>query len=262
MASVMGLDMGAAFVKGVLIRADGAQFRHLQRSGRNYRETAVRVRDTLLENAGVAAARCSPVVVTGCGGECVAFATDREGVMRCLVQAISEQSEGPCLVLDLGARSSRIGKVTEKGRLERFGFSEKCASGSGTVLENISRVIQVPFFQMAALAAASTDPVKFTTGCAVFAETEAITAVARGERKEDIIAGFHRSIAAKLAAMVFKYMGGNLPVIATGGMALDHGLIKALSKGIDIPVTVPLNAQYQVALGAALLADQIRRNKE
>jgi activator of 2-hydroxyglutaryl-CoA dehydratase len=40
----------------------------------------------------------------------------------------------------------------------------------------------------------STQPVEFTTGCAVFAESEAVSRIAEGAKIDDIIAGVHRAM--------------------------------------------------------------------
>ena len=65
MSNVIGLDMGSVLVKGVLLREDGTIFRHMEKSGRNYRDAAQRVRDQLLVKASV---KDAAVSAAGCGG--------------------------------------------------------------------------------------------------------------------------------------------------------------------------------------------------
>lgn len=260
MSYVIGLDMGSAFVKGVLLQNDGNRHIYMEKSGRNYRETALRVRRTLTKNAGVTLKACEAVMVTGSGEQCVRFGTDKAGEMICLIRTVSEVHHGRCAILDLGGQSSRLGIMNDEGRLESFDFNEKCASGSGKVLENIARVLQLSFEQLAERAATSRQPASFTTSCAVFAESEAITAVAKGEKVEDIIAGFHQSIAKKLAAMLTKNQVTDLPILATGGMSMDSALIGTLEEMIGKSITVLDSPQHCVAQGAALLAqDKLKK---
>lgn len=260
MSYVIGLDMGSAFVKGVLLRNNGDKHLYMEKSGRNYHDTALRIRDSLLSLADVSMEVCDSVMVTGCGEQCVPFGTDKRGEMICLIRAVSDLHRGACAVLDMGGQSSRLGIMNAEGRLESFDFNEKCASGSGKVMENVARVLQLPFPQLAEVSRKSTRAASFTTSCAVFAESEAITAVAKGEKVEDIIAGFHQSIAKKLAAMLTKNRATELPILAAGGAAVDSALIGTLEEMIGKSITVPDNPQYCVALGAALLAQDKRKD--
>jgi predicted CoA-substrate-specific enzyme activase len=250
---VIGLDMGSAFIKGVLIRDDGARFMHIEKSGRNYRETSLLLRDSLIASAGIRT-EASVVLATGCGEQCIPFKADHAAEMNCLIRAVFETEAIPCVVIDMGGQTSRVVIMNKEGRPEAFNYSEKCASGSGKVLENAARVLQLSFDRLSEVAECAERIVTFTTNCAVFAESETIAAVARGERKEDIVAGLHYAISAKLSAMINKHDMSNLPIIATGGMAKDAALIRVLEQMMEKPIHVMPNPQYGIALGAALLS--------
>jgi predicted CoA-substrate-specific enzyme activase len=251
----MGLDMGSSFVKGVLFCDDEEPRFHMEKSGINYRRTAAAVRDALLREAGVTAADCDLVLVTGCGANCVEFAGAAAAEMPCLIRAVAEAVR-PCVVLDMGGQASRLGVVNREGRMESFDFSEKCASGSGKILESVARVLQLSFAELANVAQHSTQPTSFTTSCAVFAESEAITAVARGESAANIVGGFHHAIAKKLVAMLNRSGSKvrELPLVAAGGAALDGALISTLESMAGRTVTVLERPQHVVAFGAALSA--------
>jgi predicted CoA-substrate-specific enzyme activase len=257
MAWTLGLDMGSSFVKGVMLIDNAGPYYYMEKSGRNYRETAEKAREQLLKQAHVSEGECRGVMVTGFGEPCVPFGTDRAVEMICLIRAISEFYKERCVLLDMGGQSSRLGVMSKEGRLESFDFNEKCASGSGKVLENVARVLQIPFDRLSQLSANSSKAISFTTSCAVFAESEAITAIAKGEKVEDIIAGFHQSIAIKLSAMISKNKADDAPIFAVGGMVIDSALNTALEHMIGKKITVLENPQHCVAMGAALLA----RNK-
>jgi activator of 2-hydroxyglutaryl-CoA dehydratase len=103
--------------------------------------------------------------------------------------------------------------------------------------------------------------VHFTTGCAVFAESEAISRVAEGASKEDILAGVHQALADKLAALVER-AGLEEGCALCGGGALDTGLIKALQEKLSINLLVPEQPQFVTALGAAIMAAETGRNED
>ena len=247
--NTIGLDMGSAFIKGVLLCDDGRCFSVVEKSGRNYRETAERIYRALLEMADIKEAE---VFSTGCGEGCISFPSRHVSEMAALVRAVTEQEHGPCIILDLGGQAGRLCVIDENDRVEAFDYSTKCASGSGKVLESVSRILQVPFEALSELGAKAQTAAAYTTSCAVFAESEAITAVARGESKESIIAGFHQSIAQKYMAMLNKHSNVKT-VVAAGGMAKDQALLDVLGDMVQMTVKVAEEPQLCIARGAALL---------
>jgi benzoyl-CoA reductase subunit D len=117
----------------------------------------------------------------------------------------------------------------------------------------------VPLEDVGALSKTSTAPEQVSSVCAVLSETDVINLVSRGIPAPDILMGIHQGIAGRLARLVgsAKIEG----VIAlTGGLALDAGLVAALSAelaGEKRKTAVELRAHPQSlfagAIGAALL---------
>ncbi len=97
--------------------------------------------------------------------------------------------------------------------------------------------------------------VDFNTGCAVFAESEAISRIAEGTSKEDILAGLHRTLAAKIQTMVQR-MGIEPDCALVGGGAKDIGLVRSIEERLGRSLLVPEEPQIVAALGAALLAEE------
>lgn len=250
MPNVIGLDMGSAFVKGVLICENGETLFCKEKAGKNYRETAHKVKNQLLSQACI---ECVNVFATGCGERCIDFPVKHVGEMQCLVRAVSETEKNPCLILDMGGQSTRLCVMNAQGCLEAFDYSARCASGSGKVLENIARVLHMNFAELSVAADNATVPTAFTVSCAVFAESEAVTALAKGESKDNIIAGFHDSLCKKFAAMLNKY-DSSVPVVITGGMATDDALIRRFQGKCERSIKITKEPQFCIAYGAALLA--------
>jgi activator of 2-hydroxyglutaryl-CoA dehydratase len=72
---------------------------------------------------------------------------------------------------------------------------------------------------------------------------------------EDILAGVHRALAAKVAMLV-KRLKMEKDVVLTGGAAEDAGLISAVSEALGVDVLVPQHPRLTAALGAAILAKE------
>ena len=77
--------------------------------------------------------------------------------------------------------------------------------------------------------------------------------MARGRKKEDIIAGLNRSVAKKVFGMVKRYTIRGVITFA-GGVARNSGVRRALEEELGITVFVPGEPQIVGALGAALFA--------
>jgi len=98
--------------------------------------------------------------------------------------------------------------------------------------------------------------VDFNTGCAVFSESEAISRIAEGVKKEDLLAGLHRALAAQINALAER-MGVERDVAMVGGGARDEGLVHALRDLRDHEILVPAEPHLTAALGAALIGREV-----
>ena len=67
------------------------------------------------------------------------------------------------------------------------------------------------------------------------------------------MAGIHESVAARVSALV-RRVGVVEPVMMTGGVAKNIGVVKALEKKLGVPILVSPSAQVNGAIGAAVLA--------
>jgi len=96
-------------------------------------------------------------------------------------------------------------------------------------------------------------PSSISSLCTVFAESEVISLIAKGEERENIVAGIHDAIGARVASMA-KRVKIVSPVMMTGGVAKNMGLVQALEKRLKRKIMIDESAQVVGAIGAALLA--------
>src|SRR4030042_2511216 len=95
--------------------------------------------------------------------------------------------------------------------------------------------------------------VEFNTGCAVFAESEAISRIAEGTTKEDLLAGLHRALAAQIDRLEER-LGVEKELALVGGGARDAGLVQAMKDIRGHDIIVPPEPHFTAALGAAIIA--------
>ena len=98
--------------------------------------------------------------------------------------------------------------------------------------------------------------------CAVFAESEVVSLIADGHPRELIVAGIMDSIANRVGGMVHR-IGLCEPLMLTGGVAKNSGIVRALQKNLGVGILVPDEPQIVGAFGAGLIAaDEMSRTAQ
>jgi predicted CoA-substrate-specific enzyme activase len=248
-----GVDIGSVFIKAVLVSRQEIMGSEMRPSGGRYQETAGGALETALARAGLNRERLAGIVVTGLGAESAPFPARSISDISCQARGCRFHFPSARTVIDIGGQFTKAAKLNPEGRVADFLISEKCAAGSGRFLQVMARILQIEWEAIGPLSLQSKTPVEFSTNCAVFAESETVSRLAEGARAEDLLAGVHRAMAAKVA-MLAKRLQMEPEVVLTGGGAEDAGLVRAVSEALGLQVRVPENPRLTAALGAACLA--------
>jgi predicted CoA-substrate-specific enzyme activase len=249
----MGIDIGSAYSKGVIIRDSELAACHIVLSGANYRTTAETIRQELLKQANLTQDDLTNVVATGTGAASVTFASHRASEIVCTARGTNSIFPQVKTAIEIAAQSSKVIKINEQGMVTNFTISERCAAGSGRFIEVMANVLRIDLKDFGPLSLKSKQPVTFSTGCAVFGESEAITRVTEGIPKEDIAAGVNQALAGKISSLA-KKIKLEEPCAICGGGALNTGLVKAVEQELRTRLLVPPQPQIITALGAAIAA--------
>jgi predicted CoA-substrate-specific enzyme activase len=253
MSYVLGIDIGSGFSKAVVCEGGSVLASAVIPSGGSYRETAKTVAEAACDKARLSMVDIAFTRATGYGSAAVDFADETATDIACHAAGVHHLFPQARTVIDIGAQFSKAIRVDSLGRITSFVLNEKCAGGSGRFLQVISRILHMTLEEIGEVSLRSKSPVEFTTGCAVFAESEAISRIAEGALPEDILAGVHKAIASKIANLVTRV--GLVPECAvTGGGAKDIGLVRTLEAELGREIVVPEEPQITAALGAALAA--------
>jgi predicted CoA-substrate-specific enzyme activase len=157
-------------------------------------------------------------------------------------------------VLDIGGQDSKVIRVGPGGRVLRFEMNDRCAAGTGRFLENMARTLGmgVADFGPHALEAGG-HPVRISSMCTVFAESEVVSLIARGEDSHRVALGLHQAIVDRIGGMI-RRVGVSERFVFAGGVAYNPCLQQLFAQSLAVPVTVPDEPQVVGALGAALHA--------
>jgi predicted CoA-substrate-specific enzyme activase len=255
---VLGIDIGSASSKGVILSNQKLVGSYVMPSGGSYQFTADRVREELFSRTGLSSGDIVYTIATGYGAKMVDAADDIRSDITCHGKGIFHLLPSVRTAVDVGDLHSKAFRIDEKGNQLRFLLSSKCAGGSARILKVIAKVLQLKVDELGDLSLKSREKVDFNTGCAVFAESEAVGRIAEGVAKEDLLAGIHRALAAQLYSLAER-VGIERDFALVGGGARDVGLIKAMEEIAKLDILVPSEPHLTAAIGAAILADEKSR---
>ncbi|OAT81323.1 hypothetical protein A6M21_00035 [Desulfotomaculum copahuensis] len=227
----------------------------------NFRQAARQVMVEALDKCGLLSETLNVVGATGLGAAFVNDPAVRNTEISCQARGIHYLLPQVRTLIEIGDQSARVIKLTEKGMVADCVVNDKCAMGSGSVLQTIAKVLGINVTDMGELSLQSANPVRFSAGCSVFAETEAISRIAENARIEDIVAGLHQAMAFKIGSIAQKIKIES-DVAVTGGGACNPGLVKMLEKTIGNKLFLPREPMFSGAIGAVLMAlEKVRMEK-
>jgi len=252
-----GIDIGSITAKAALIKDNKLLGTLVIPTGYNPKTAGKKVFADLLAQTHIAHQDVTAIVATGYGRNSVEFAD--KAMTEIICHGVGAHFLNPKIrgIIDVGGQDSKAIALDAQGQVENFAMNDKCAAGTGRFLEVMAKALEVELNDLGTMGLRSNAPSKISSICTVFAESEVISMIAGEQKREDIIAGIHESTAARIAGLVAKVKLQS-PVIMTGGVAKNQGMVKALEKRLSIQILVGAFPQENGAIGAAVLASRIK----
>jgi (R)-2-hydroxyacyl-CoA dehydratese activating ATPase len=154
-------------------------------------------------------------------------------------------------VLDIGGQDTKVMRLSGSGVVEKFEMNDKCAAGTGRFLEIMAAALGWPADEFHRQAGAVAESCPVSAMCTVFAESEVVSALARGADRAQLARGVHEAVAGR-AISLFRRVEARGPVLFCGGVAYNDFLARLLAERLNLSVLVPEHPQTVAALGAAL----------
>ena len=194
------------------------------------------------------------LVVTGYSRHLVAPAVGGEVVSEIGAYAAGARHLYPdCrTVIDVGGQDSKVTLLSTNEGVQKFEMNDRCAAGTGRFLEVMANTLEVNIGDLGGLALNASKVVQINSLCTVFAESEVVSLISRGEESNVIALALHEAIATRIVGMV-RRIGPKERMVFAGGAALNKCLRQLLSEKLGVEITVPNDPQIVGALGAALL---------
>lgn len=254
MALAAGVDVGSTQTKSVIINEDlKIVGRSLIDTGANVVKAAERAYLESLMDSKRREEEVAYVIGTGYGRYKVTFGDTQVTEISCHGRGAVHMYPNTRTVLDMGGQDTKAIRVSETGEIIDFCMNDKCAAGTGRFLGAASMALDIPLDELGATALRSEKPVKISTTCTVFAESEVLSWLGKGKKIEDILLGVHQSISSRSIALL-RRVGLNQEITFTGGVAKNIGMVKVLNDNVGTKMNVSDESHYMGALGAALFA--------
>ncbi|HEX6066239.1 MAG TPA: acyl-CoA dehydratase activase [Longimicrobiales bacterium] len=254
MAYAAGVDVGSTQTKAVIIDEERRIVaRALVETGANVVQAAQTAFDTALQNGRLREEEVEYVVGTGYGRYKVTFGNTQVTEISCHGRGAVHMFPGTRTVVDMGGQDTKAISVSPNGEIIDFCMNDKCAAGTGRFLGAAASALDIPLGELGPTALRGERPVKITTTCTVFAESEVLSWLGKGKKIEDILLGVHQSIAARSAGLL-RRVGVNEEVTFTGGVARNLAMINTLEERLGTRLNVSEESHFMGALGAALFA--------
>jgi predicted CoA-substrate-specific enzyme activase len=254
MAYAAGVDVGSTQTKAVVIdEARRIVARALVDTGANVTRAAERAFQEALQANGVRELEVEYVVGTGYGRYKVTFGNTQVTEISCHGRGAAHLFPGTRTVLDMGGQDTKAIRVSPAGDIVDFCMNDKCAAGTGRFLGAAASALELDLSDLGPTALKGERPVKISTTCTVFAESEVLSWLGKGKRIEDILLGVHQSIATRSVGLL-RRVGIEAEVTFTGGVAKNPAMIACLNQRLGLAVNVSDESHYIGAVGAALFA--------
>jgi predicted CoA-substrate-specific enzyme activase len=249
-----GVDVGSTQTKALIVDESRTILaRILIPTGANVTRAGENAFVQACEAAGLAREAVGYVVGTGYGRYKILFGDAQITEITCHARGAQSLFPATRTVIDMGGQDTKAIKVGPDGSVADFSMNDKCAAGTGRFLSAAADVTGVGLDEIGPLALLAKAPVRLTSVCTVFVESDIMSYLAQRKTIEDILGGVHKAIATRTMSLI-RRVGVENEVTFTGGVSRNIGMVKALEEVLGQPINVSDEGHYMGALGAALFA--------
>ncbi|MBI1737323.1 MAG: 2-hydroxyglutaryl-CoA dehydratase [Candidatus Rokubacteria bacterium] len=249
-----GVDVGSTQTKAVIVDTLRTIVgRSLIATGANVTRAAENAFQAALDASGIPRDAIGYVVGTGYGRYKVTFGDAQITEITCHARGAQSLFPATRTVIDMGGQDTKAIKVAPDGSVLDFAMNDKCAAGTGRFLSAAADVTGVSLDDIGAISLEAKVPVRLTSVCTVFVESDIMSYLAQKKRVEDILGGVHKAIATRTMALV-RRVGVEREVTFTGGVSRNVGMVRHLEAVLGCPINVSAEGHFMGALGAALFA--------
>jgi predicted CoA-substrate-specific enzyme activase len=198
------------------------------------------------------------LAVTGAGGRLASDFIGGLSVNEIIAQATSASRLYPeaRTVIEIGGEDSKLILLErmpgdERPKLVDFEMNSICAAGTGSFLDQQARRIGVRIEnEFGEMALKSVSPPRIAGRCSVFAKSDMIHHQQIATPLHDIVAGLCFALARNFRSTVARRKEMKKPVLFTGGVAANAGMVRAFREVLDLKGDELVIPPYHASMGA------------
>ena len=271
----VGLDVGSTTVKAVVIEVgtDCILWRDYQRHDTRQPEKLLEFLRRMEVEVGIAPDNCR-MFITGSGGNALSTLIGAKFVQEVNAVALAVEKLHPEVnsVIELGGQDAKVIIFKEDGENSRrkkiASMNDKCAGGTGSVIDKISAKLKIPPNELCNQAYKGIKVHPVAGKCGVFAETDINGLQKQGIPADELMASLFEAIVLQNLAVLTRghtlrphvlLLGGPNTFIRGMREAWRHNIFLIWKeRGIELPpdlasanvIKTPENALYFAAIGA------------
>ncbi|MDR1313823.1 MAG: acyl-CoA dehydratase activase [Deltaproteobacteria bacterium] len=255
-----GLDIGSVSVKLALADRDGRLLEslYLRHCGRPFHALLAAL-ETVLAKYPAASVHAPRITGSSAALAAELLKGAAVGEVTALTVAARETEPRAKALIDIGGEDTKVLWFSGGGAfaLSDFAMNALCAAGTGSFLDQQAHRLGFGIADFGALALKSEVPPRVAGRCSVFAKSDMIHLQQSATPDYEIIYGLCLAMARSIKSGLAKGRGLEPPVLFTGGVAANPGLMRALKEILalegDGQLVAPEAHFVFGALGAAAL---------
>lgn len=249
-----GVDVGSTQTKAVILGDNRTILSSaLIPTGANVTLAAEKAFQICLDQANLKRKNISYVIGTGYGRYKVTFGDAQITEISCHARGAQFLFPGTRTVIDMGGQDTKGIKIDQEGNVLDFVMNDKCAAGTGRFLQAAADVVGLSLDEIGTVSLRAKNPVRLSSVCAVFVESDIMSYLAQNKTIEDILGGVHSAIAARTISLV-RRVGLEQEITFSGGVSRNPAMILGLEEKLNCRLNVSEQSHFAGALGAALFA--------
>lgn len=193
-------------------------------------------------------------IATGMNSDKISI-KNKASEITCIGAGVYEINSDIRIAVDVGSFSTKALKMDEQGKIKDFLVNDRCAAGSGVLLELVAEGLEMKVEDLSDVAFQAKNPITISSQCSIFAESEVISYKNEGADIADLIAGVCNSVAGRIYPLVRKLDKDPKTVTFTGGVAKCKKVAENLEDRLNLKlIDLPIEPECIGAYGAAILA--------
>jgi len=246
--SFLGIDIGSRFIKVAVVK-DGRCIHH-QRVETSY-DPLKKCKELLTEY------KVKDIVATGYGRHLLDMNNSIKTITEIKAFAIGARAlNNKCrTIIDIGGQDTKIINLDGNGVIKKFEMNDKCSAGTGRFLEIMANALGYHLDEFSNLSEEADANIHINSMCTVFAESEVVSLITKGVKRQEIAYAIHKAIAKRVSSML-KRTSIEENVVFAGGCANNRLLRRLIEEEIGRSLSIPDEPNIVGAFGAGLFSER------